>query len=363
MQDAFLLLDETQKPKPVLFGCAGTKLSLEERALFKKANPFGFILFKRNCEDPDQLRYLIFELQQAVGRSDIQIAIDQEGGRVARLTPPHWPQYPPARAFGRMYEHEIEWGLEAICLFARVLAHQLGTLGITINCAPVIDLFNAEGNPAIGDRAFSGSPETVAALARAEAETFLANGILPVIKHLPGHGKMTVDPHKVLPVIAASRLELEANDFLPVQNLKDMPLGMNSHAIFKSFDPDRPASLSPVMNNDVIRGALGFEGLLLSDDINMKALKGAPEELALQALEAGNDIVLHCDGDLKGMQAIAEALPPLSEASWNRWLAAQARAKPRDLSYAPEKDAARLDILLGGLAFEEDAAECKISCA
>lgn len=357
------MLGETQKPKPVLFGCAGTTLSSDERAFFKKTNPFGFILFKRNCEDPDQLRYLIFELQQAVGRADIQIAIDQEGGRVARLTSPHWQKFPPARAFGMMYERDPDWGLEAIRLFARLLAHQLATLGITINCAPVIDLYAADMNPAIGDRAFSASPEAVAVLARAEAETFLAHGLLPVIKHLPGHGKMTVDPHKALPFIAASRLELEANDFVPLRALNDMPLGMNSHAIFKSFDPARPASLSPVMNREVIRGALGFKGLLFSDDLNMKALAGAPDQLALQALEAGNDIILHCNGDLKEMQILAEALPAMGEESWRRWLRAKERVMPPDPCYAASKDAARLDILLGGLAFDGDAAERKISCA
>lgn len=346
----------------MLFGCSGTKLTPEERALFKRADPFGFILFKRNCQDPEQLRYLIFELQQAVGRADVQIAIDEEGGRVSRLQPPHWPQYPSARAFGIMYERDPDWGIDAVRLFARVLSHQLVTLGITINCAPVVDLFNPEGTPAIGDRAFSSLPDIVAALARTEAETFLCNGILPVIKHLPGHGKMKTDPHKVLPVIEASRLELEGQDFVPIELLKDLPLGMNSHAVFKAFDPEAPASLSPVINNEVIRGVLGFDGLLLSDDINMKALNGAPQELAQRALEAGNDIVLHCNGDVKEMEAVAQVLQPMGDASWERWLHAQAMVKRLDSSYEPQEDAEQLDILLGGLAYEEET-KSKMSCA
>lgn len=321
--------------------------------MFRSLDPFGFILFKRNCESPEQLRYLILELKQAVGRDAIEIAIDQEGGRVSRLQPPHWPKYPPARAFGLMYEREPDWGIEAIKLYTRVLAHELVTLGITINCAPVVDLFNPEGTPAIGDRAFSASPSIVAALARAQAETFLINGILPVIKHLPGHGKLKTDPHQVLPIIDASRAELEGQDFVPFELLKDLPLGMNSHAIFTALDPNNPASLSSAVNTDVIRGRLGFDGLLLSDDITMKALKGTPGDLALRALEAGNDIVLHCSGDASEMEALALVLEPMRHESWARWTHAKAMVTPINPAYTPREDAARLDVLLGGLAFED----------
>jgi beta-N-acetylhexosaminidase len=347
--------NSAKRPKPVLFGCAGTRLTFIERAIFKEADPFGFILFKRNCESPEQIRYLILELQQATGRAPVNVAIDQEGGRVARLQPPHWPKYPAARAFGLMYERDPDWGIEAIRLYARVAAHELAKLGFTINCAPVVDLFNPEGTPALGDRAFSAQPAIVAALARALAETFMANGILPVIKHLPGHGRMKTDPHHMLPIIDALRTELSSQDFIPFELLKDVPLGMNSHAVFTALDPERPASLSPVVNNDIIRGVLGFDGLLLSDDLAMKALKGTPGDLARRALEAGNDIVLHCNGEASEMEAITRVLQPMGDASWARWQHAQAMVTPANAAYQPGEDAARLDVLLGGLAYDESA--------
>ena len=344
--------NEEKRPKPVILGCAGTEVTAAERTLFRSIDPFGFILFKRNCENPEQLHYLILELQQAVGRDSIQIAIDEEGGRVSRLQPPYWPKYPPARAFGVMYERDPEWGIEAIKLYARVLSYQLVKLGFGINCAPVVDLFNPEGSPAIGDRAFSSFPTIVAALARAQAETFLSNGVLPVIKHLPGHGKLKTDPHSVLPVIDAPRAELEGQDFVPFELLKDLPLGMNSHAIFTSLDPALPASLSPIVNNDIIRGTLGFDGLLLSDDLTMKALNGTPDDLALRALDAGNDIVLHCSGDIAEMEVLSNVLEPMKDASWERWKHAKAIITPLNPAYSPQEDVARLDILLGGLAFD-----------
>jgi len=328
-------------------------VTLPERATFRSANPFGFILFKRNCESPEQIRALILELRQAVGRDDIQIAIDQEGGRVSRLESPHWPQYPAARAFGMMYERDPDWGIEAIRIYSRLVAHELVSLGITINCAPVVDLFNSEGTPAIGDRAFSPSPAIVAALARAQVETFLLGGILPVVKHMPGHGKLKTDPHQVLPIIDETLAELESQDFVPFELLKDVPMGMNSHAVFSALDPQNPASLSPVVNNDIIRGTLGFDGLLLSDDLTMKALNGLPADLARRALEAGNDIVLHCNGSGSEMEAIARVLEPMKDASWERWKYARDRVVAPDRSYNPAEDAERLDVLLGGLAYDE----------
>jgi len=345
-----LSTNNAQRPKPVLFGCGGTRLTSLERSVFRETDPFGFILFKRNCESPEQVNYLIKELRQATNREQITIAIDQEGGRVSRLSPPHWPAFPAARSFGLMYEQDPEWGIEAITLYAKIVAHELHGIGVTINCAPVVDLFNPHGTPAIGDRAYSDQPAAVAALARALSETFMANGILPVIKHMPGHGRLKLDPHLVLPTIDASRAELEANDFVPFTLLKDIPLSMNSHAIFSAIDPKRPASLSPIMNNDIIRGALGFDGLLLSDDLTMKALKGAPGELARRALDAGNDIVLHCSGDTSEMAAIGMELQPMNDESWARWTHAQSMVVPINPAYDPREDAARLDVLLGGLA-------------
>ncbi len=339
-----------KRPIPVIFGCAGTRLDAQERSLFRGANPFGFILFKRNCESREQIRLLIAELKQAVGREDLPIAIDQEGGRVSRLD---WLKYPAAGVFGMMYARDSEWGIEAIKIYSRIVAHELAAINVTINCAPVIDLFTPESSAAIGDRAFSASPAAVSALARAQVETYLTNGILPVVKHMPGHGKLKTDPHEVLPIIDASRVELESHDFIPFEFLKDAPLGMNSHAIFKALDPERPASLSPMVNNDIIRKVIGFEGLLLSDDLTMKALSGLPRDRALRALGAGNDVILHCNGEIEEMESIARNVDRMSEKSWARWEKAKTLVKPLDSTYAPREDIDRLNILLGGLAFDE----------
>jgi beta-N-acetylhexosaminidase len=339
-------------PCPVVFGCSRTTLTTIERQFFKDANPFGFILFKRNCENPDQLRGLIRQLRHAAGRENVPIFIDQEGGRVSRLQPPHWAQHPPAQVFGAMYERDAEWGAEAMKIYARLVANELAHLGITVNCAPVLDLFIPKASPAIGDRAISREPPVVAALARIWAETFLLHGVLPVVKHLPGHGRMRTDPHLMLPVIEASRAELENEDFVPFELLKDLPIGMNSHAVFMALDAERPASLSPTVTHDIIRGVIGFDGLLLSDDICMKALHGPPDDLAKRALSAGSDVVLHCNGVLSEMKAIASVLEPMHGESWARWTYAQSMLHPPDPQYNPREDNDRLDILLGGLAYD-----------
>jgi len=344
---------QVQKPLPVIFGCSRPSLTSLERQFFKAVNPFGFILFKRNCETPDQVRYLVRELRQAVGRDDVPVLIDQEGGRVSRLQPPHWPQHPPARLFGEMYEKDAEWGNEATQLYARIVAHELVQLGIQVNCAPVLDLFIEGASSAIGDRAISRKPAVVAALARVWAETFLLNGVLPVIKHFPGHGRVKTDPHHLLPVIDASIAELESDDFVPFDLLKDLPIGMNSHAVFTAIDDKNPASLSPNIY-ELIRNQLGFDGLLLSDDITMKALQGTPAEIATSVLQAGADIILHCNGELPEMEAIAAILEPTSNESWARWEHAKSMVNAPSPHYNPREDVARLDVLLGGLAYDEE---------
>jgi beta-N-acetylhexosaminidase len=240
-------------------------------------------------------------------------------------------------------------------LYARIVAHELYRLGITVNCAPVVDLFIEGATPAIGDRALSRRPATVAALARLWAETFLNNGILPVIKHFPGHGRLVADPHFKLPTIDASKAELESEDFVPFELLKDIPMGMTSHAIFPAFDSHKPASLSSVVHQDVIRGMLGFDGLLLSDDINMKALSGSAEENALGVLEAGSDIALHCNGDLDEMRAVAKVLKPMKAETRQRWEYAQLMVHAPSPGYNPLQDNERLDVLLGGLAYDQGA--------
>ena len=336
-----------------MFGFSGTSLTTAERSLFKECNPFGFILFKRNCETRDQVRWLIRELRYTVGRDDLAILIDQEGGRVSRLQPPHWPQYPAARVFGAMYERDPVWGERAMQIWARLNAHELASLGITMNCAPVIDLYIQGASKAIGDRALSRRPTVVAALARVWSETLLSRGILPVIKHFPGHGRIMLDPHNFLPTINASLAELESEDFVPFELLKDLPVGMNSHAIFSALDPNVPVSLSALIHQDIIRGRLGFDGLMLSDDICMKALAGTPAELACRVLYAGADIALHCNGDIDEMKQIADVLPPMTPESLTRWVYALSMLGCPDINYDASRDMADLDVLLGGFAYDE----------
>jgi beta-N-acetylhexosaminidase len=292
------------------------------------------------------------ELRQSVGRDDAPILIDQEGGRVSRLQPPNWNKYPPARYFGTMYEKDPELGAAAIQVYARLVANELRRMGITVNCAPVVDLFVDGASNAIGDRAISRKPAVVAALARRLAETFLANGVMPVIKHIPGHGRLNVDPHVVSPVINASRAELESDDFEPFVLLKDLPAAMNSHAIFTALDPDSPASLSAKIHHEVIRGTIGFGGLIFSDDIVMKALYGSAAERAKGVLKAGADVALHCNGKLEEMEEIAASLNPMNDESWAHWEHAKSMVKTPEAPYNSAADSAELDVLLGGLAYQ-----------
>lgn len=341
---------EGSRPLPVVFGCSWTELTVAERRFFADVNPFGFILFRRNCESPDQTRWLARELRSTVNRSDAPIFIDQEGGRVARLQPPRWTKHPPARLFGEIYEEDPEWAVEALQISTRIMAHELANLEITANCAPVLDLLFEDGTSALGDRCYGRKPEMVAALARAAAETMLSCGVLPVLKHYPGHGRMRLDPHKTLPSISASRAELESEDFAPFALLRDMPCGMTSHAIYAALDPNRPASLSSIIHQDIIRGVLGFDGLLLSDDIAMKALVGVPDNLAARIIEAGSDLVLHCSANMDEMRQVVSRLSPMSDQSWARWLRAKEMASVADDNYDFAEDVARLDTLLGGFA-------------
>lgn len=345
-------LSDVKRPLPLVFGCSGPTLTAAERAFFKQYTPFGVIVFKRNCADPGQLSWLVKELRLTTGYSDLQILIDQEGGRVERLQPPHWGHFPPARVWGEMYEKDPEWGTEAAQCYARLTAHDLRKVGVTINCAPVVDLLVDGASPAIGDRALSRKPAVIAAVARAMAEAYLSHGIVPVVKHFPGHGRLPSDPHHELPTITTSRAELESDDFVAFGLLKDLPMGMNSHAIFKDIDPLLPASLSSVMHQEIIRGLLGFDGVVLSDDITMKALQGTAALRAERALDAGADIVLHCSGDLDEMTMIAQHMAPMGEESWQRWVHAKTMLGEPSPFYNREADLSRLDTLLGGLAYQ-----------
>jgi beta-N-acetylhexosaminidase len=312
-------------PKAFICGCAGLALDAEERAFLREHDPWGLILFKRNVADRDQLRGLTRSFRDCVGRAEAPVLIDQEGGRVQRMAPPHWRAYPAAAA--------IEAGLEpakaeaATRLVARLIAADLAEVGIAIDCAPALDVAGEGMHAAIGSRAFSSQPDRVAAMGRAFAEGLLAGGVKPVIKHMPGHGRARVDSHHELPVVDAPRREL-ARDFKPFAALKDLPMAMSAHLLYTAIDPRRPATMSPIVVQEVMRGEIGFDGLIMSDDLSMKALKGPFDERAAAVIEAGLDIVLHCNGDLKEARAAASATPPLSGASLRRANAALAATRP-----------------------------------
>ncbi|WP_448206510.1 beta-N-acetylhexosaminidase [Azospirillum sp. sgz302134] len=335
------------RPRAVVFGAAGTVLTAEERAFFRGADPLGFILFKRNCDTPDQVRALVDAMRESVGRPDAPVLIDQEGGRVARMRPPHWPSFPPMRVFGALAERDAEAGREAAWINARLLAHTLLNVGVTVDCAPVCDVPVEGAHDIIGDRAFSRDPARVAALARATCEGLIAGGVLPVVKHIPGHGRAFADSHAELPVVDAPREDLDTTDFAPFRDLADMPLGMVAHVVLKAIDPDAPASTSATVVRDVVRGApIGFDGLLFSDDLSMGALAGDMRSRAQAVLAAGLDIVLHCNGVMEEMEAVAEAVPAMTYAAAQRWALAQAvRCAPEPVDVAALT--ARLAELLG----------------
>lgn len=315
------------QPRAVIFGLAGPFLDSAERAFFAAADPLGFILFARNCVSPEQIAVLTRELRHCVGRADAPVLIDQEGGRVQRLKPPHWRAAPAAERFGGLDERDAGAAVEAAWLNARLLAADLQPLGIDVDCAPVLDVRAPDGHGIIGDRAFGDSPQRVATLARATCEGLLAGGVLPVIKHIPGHGRATLDSHEALPVVDAPADVLQACDFAPFAALADMPLAMTAHVVYSAFDA-APATTSTAIIRDVIRGRIGFDGLLISDDLCMRALAGSPGDRARSALAAGCDVVLHCNGELAEMRAVAQACAPLSPAGAERFARARALLRP-----------------------------------
>jgi beta-N-acetylhexosaminidase len=305
-------------PRAVIFGCKSYDLSDEERAFFHDADPVGFILFERNCQSPDQVRRLCASLRGSVGRADAPILIDQEGGRVRRLKPPHWRIAQSARTFADLAARDAAKGFEAIRLNAQLMACELADLGIDVDCAPVLDLPQSDADPIIGDRAYGADPATVSRLARAVAEGLIAGGVIPVIKHIPGHGRARADSHKELPRVEASHAELSAHDFRPFHALADAPMGMTAHVVFEAIDPDAPATLSHKVIETVIRGEIGFDGWLMSDDLSMKALSGSFEDRARASLDAGCDVVLHCNGDMAEMRAVASATRAMDDDSVRR---------------------------------------------
>jgi beta-N-acetylhexosaminidase len=319
---------ERRIPSAAIYGCAGLSLSVAEESFFRTANPFGFILFARNCETPDQLRELVAALRASVGRDDAPVLIDQEGGRVARLKPPHWRSAPPASFFGRMASHDRHRAHEALRINTLLIAAELTDLGIDVDCVPLLDLQFPGAHDVIGDRSFGGDPELVADLGAVVCETMLAAGVMPIVKHIPGHGRARVDSHKELPVVGTALAELEATDFRPFKALADAPWAMTAHVVYTALDGERPATTSPLLIDQVIRGQIGFTGLLVSDDLSMEALKGSLGERARASLGAGCDVVLHCNGKPEERAQVAEAVGPLTPAALQRIAAARARLGP-----------------------------------
>jgi beta-N-acetylhexosaminidase len=292
-------------------GISGTGIEPDEAAFLRATDPFGLILFKRNVDNPAQVKALTAKFRDLLGR-DAPVLVDQEGGRVQRLGPPHWPAYPPGSAYAALYASRAETGLEAVRLGGRLIAEDLRNVGIDVDCLPVADVPVAGADAVIGDRAFGTNPGQVSALAGAQAQGLMAGGVLPVLKHLPGHGRATADSHLRLPVVDTDRATLEATDFAAFRPLSSLPLGMTAHVVFSAIDAAQPATTSAIMIGDVIRGSIGFEGLLMSDDVSMGALSGTLAERSRLAIAAGCDLVLHCNGRMDEMREVADAAPPLT---------------------------------------------------
>ena len=306
-------------PRAVILGCAGPVLDADERRFMAEADPTGFILFKRNCETPEQVLALVSALREAVARPDAPVLIDQEGGRVARLGTPHW-RVPPAPAlFGALARIDETAGTRAAWLNARLVAADLHPLGITVNCAPVLDLHVGHAGNAIGDRSLGADPHVVGRLGRAVCDGLAAGGIVPAIKHLPGHGRAAADSHAVLPRVDASLDALRASDFVPFRALCYTPAGLTAHVCYEALDPERPGTLSKTVIEEAVRGAIGFDGLLVSDDLSMGALTGPVGARAAAALAAGCDLALHCNGNRDEMEDVAAAVPRLEGRAQKRF--------------------------------------------
>ena len=293
-------------------GVSGLALSAPEREFIRGTRPWGFILFKRNVETPDQVTALVEELRSCLSDADAPVLIDQEGGRVARLGPPHWPVYPPGAAFGALYDLDKTLGLQAARLSARLIAADLIDLGITVDCLPLADVPVGGADAVIGNRAYGTEPAKVAAIARAVTEGLEQGGVLPVLKHIPGHGRAMADSHFGLPTVDTPEEELQRTDFAAFQPLADLPMAMTAHVVFSALDPAQPATTSATIIRQVIRGTIGFQGLLMSDDVSMNALAGSIAERTRAIVNAGCDMVLHCNGKPDEMRDVAGETPELA---------------------------------------------------
>jgi beta-N-acetylhexosaminidase len=312
----------------VIYGCHGTELLPEERNFFRDAQPWGFILFGRNVAAPEQVRNLVASLRECVSDENAPVLIDQEGGRVARLKPPYWKARSPSARFGALKQNSASAARESAYLNARLIAHELSELGINVDCTPVLDVPVHGADDVIGDRAFASDPATIIELGRAVIEGMLEGGVLPVMKHIPGHGRATADSHKALPRVDVSAEELSATDFVTFRSLNHCPMAMTAHVVYETIDAQRPATTSPKIVRDVIRGEIGFGGVLISDDLSMEALSGSLAARAKAAQFAGCDIVLHCNGSLDEMRDVAGEAKPLEGLPLQRTQAALAHLTP-----------------------------------
>ncbi|MCP1765772.1 beta-N-acetylhexosaminidase [Bradyrhizobium japonicum] len=326
-------------------GVSGTELTAVEREFIRAERPWGFILFRRNVDTPAQVAALVAELRAVAGAADAPVLIDQEGGRVQRLGPPHWPVYPPGAIFSTLYDTDSVLGLTAARLSARLIASDLADLGITVDCLPLADVPVPGADAVIGNRAYGTEPGKVAAIARAVTEGLEQGGVLSVLKHIPGHGRATADTHFKLPTVDAPRDELDRTDFAAFQPLADLPMAMTAHVVFSAVDPAHPATTSATMITQVIRGVIGFQGLLMSDDVSMNALSGNIAERTRAIFAAGCDMALHCNGNIEEMREVAGQTPELSGTALARAKAALASRKaPQPFDRAAAR--AELDALI-----------------
>ena len=320
-----------------IYGLEGLELSEDERGFFRDAEPAGFILFKRNCENKEQLLRLTGSLRELGGRDDVPILIDQEGGRVARMRPPEWPAFPAAEKFANLYRVAPSSAIEAVRANARALGLMLRAVGVNVDALPLLDVRQEGASDIIGDRALGSEPMQVAALGRAVLDGMASAGVTGIIKHMPGHGRALVDSHRELPVVTASAEKLQT-DLEPFERLSAAPMGMTAHVVYTAWDAERPASLSPVVIHDIIRERIGFDGWLMSDDIGMEALKGDFASRSAGVVAAGCDVALHCSGKMAEMLAVASAVPAMSAEGHERLARAMAgtRIEPDDLDFAEE---------------------------
>jgi len=325
--DQILLMETGHMFSSFIIGVEGTKLTNREMSFLSEARPCGLILFARNCVSPSQLTSLVAQFKHTLGSEDVLICIDQEGGRVQRLGPPHWRILPPAQSYGRLWQRDASSAVHMTREASHLMAQELRQLGINTNMVPVLDVLQPITHEIISSRAYGDTPQRVVELGQAVAQGHMAGGVLPVMKHIPGHGRARADSHVELPVVDTRHAELQSLDFAPFARLSDLPAAMTAHVVYSDLDDAHPASTSKIVHERIIRGEMGFDGLLMSDDLSMKALNGSFTERAQAVFAAGSDIALHCNGHMDEMEDVASVAPPLAGRAQERFGAALAVTK------------------------------------